>query len=362
MSKALIFSDLHIHDHKDRVERLKDCLDVLEWVFKVAEEKEVEYIFFLGDLFHDRSKIDIKTYMHTFECFMKHMDGDASDRQMFLLVGNHDMYHKDRWDINSVKPLSAIPRVSIIQNPTTMTFGGRKIQWLPHAENPIQELEDLKKSGPGDILFAHMAVDKALTNTFYGVRSDVIVEYDSEMVPVDAKVFEDWGMTMLGHYHGWQKLSEKAEYVGSPLQLSYGEAFQQKHCILLDLETMEKEYIKNTFSPQHLIITEQDITGEAYDFNHKFVRLQVDNIGKAELIDIQRKFLKDYKPLTFDFKQADKKVEEQNSTVVEDAKMVLMNIKEMIEKFVDDRGVPDGLTKKRLVSAGIKCLEKHISS
>ncbi len=295
MSKALVFSDIHIHGHKDRVERLKDCLKVLEWVFETALKEKVDYIFFLGDLFHERSKIDAKNYLMTFDVFMKHMLDDASTMEMYLLVGNHDMYHKETCNINSVRPLSAIPRISIIQTPTSMVLGGKKIDWLPYSENPVESLAEFKKNGTGDILFSHMAVSGALTNTFYGVRSDVIVEYDNEMVPVDASLFKDWDMTMLGHYHGAQKLTDKAEYVGSPLQLSYGEAFQQKHVIILDLKTMKKKYIVNDFSPKHLLVTEQDINNEAYDLTGQFVRITVDNIGKKELIDLQRKVAKESK-------------------------------------------------------------------
>jgi DNA repair exonuclease SbcCD nuclease subunit len=253
MSKSLIFTDLHLHSHKGSADRLQDCLKVLDWVFQTAAEKGCKYIFFLGDLFHERAKIDVLNYLRTFEVFMKHMIEDAADREVYLLVGNHDMYHRERWDINSIKPLSAIPGVHIVQSPTSMSIGGRTIDWLPYTENPISELAKFKKQTAGDILLAHLAVNGAMTNTFYGVKSDVIVEYDNEMVLVDPGLFDDWKMTLMGHYHGAQKLNNKVEYVGSPLQLSFGEAFQQKHVIVLDLETMEKEYVLNEFSPQHLI-------------------------------------------------------------------------------------------------------------
>lgn len=362
MSKSLIFSDIHIHGHKDRTERLKDCLEVLEWVFKTAADRDCKYIFFLGDLFHERSKIDVMNYLHTFEVFIKHMLEDASDREMFLLVGNHDMYHKERWDVNSVKPLSAIPRITVVQNPTSMTLGGRKIDWLPHAENPLESLNEFKKKGVGDILFGHMAVSGALTNTFYGVRSDVIVEYDNDMVQVDANLFDPWKMTMLGHYHGAQKISQKAEYVGSPLQLTFGEAFQEKHIIILDLETMEKEYIVNNFSPKHLIVSEQDVENEAYNLNGQFVRIAVENMGKKDLIDLQRKIAKESKPLTVDLKQVDKKIGEQDATLVEEAKAVLTDIKQMLKQYIKDKGVPDGLNENDLFSAGEECLVDEIPS
>ena len=360
MSKALVFSDLHLHDHKDRVERLPACLEVLEWVFETAAEQDCKYIFFLGDLFHERSKIDVLNYLKTFEVFMKHMLHDGSDREMFLLVGNHDMYHKERWDINSVKPLSAIPRVSIIDTPTSLVLGGRKIDWMPHTEDPIKIFAKFKQDGVGDILFAHMAVSGAITNTFYGVRSDVLVEYDNEMVPVDASLFADWKMTMLGHYHGAQKLSPTAEYVGSPLQLTFGEAFQTKHVIILDLDTLKKEYIVNDFSPKHLICSEQDIVNQAYDFNGQFVRITVDDMGKKDLIDLQRKIAREYSPLTVDLKHNDKKVEDKDSTIVQDAKAIMMNTEQLLEQWIKDKGIPDGLDAKELLQIGKDCLVSKI--
>lgn len=360
MAKALIFSDLHLHGHKDRVDRLHDCLRVLEWVFETAAKEKCEYIFFLGDLFHERAKIDVLNYLRTFEVFMKHMmDDTMRDCQMYLLVGNHDMYHKERWDINSIKPLSAIPNIHIVQSPVTTFFGGRRIDWLPHTENPIKELAELKKAGngAGDILFAHIAVNGALTNTFYGVRSDVIVEYDNDMVVVNPDLFDDWGMTMMGHYHGAQKLTAKTEYVGSPLQLSFGEAFQKKHVVLLDLDTLEKTYIENTFSPKHLIVSPQDIENEAYNLNGQFVRIAVQNMGATGLIDLQRKVARESKPLTVDLKQSDKKTEEEDSTVIEEARAILTDTKQMLQQYIKDKGVPDGLDAARLLCAGEECLE-----
>ena len=85
MAKALIFSDLHIHAHKDRVDRLQDCIDTLNWVFEEAKKNDCKFIFFLGDLFHERARIDVKNYIKAFEVFMNHMLQDAIDRDVYLL-------------------------------------------------------------------------------------------------------------------------------------------------------------------------------------------------------------------------------------------------------------------------------------
>ena len=360
--KALVFSDLHIHKHKDRIDRLQDCLDVLNWVFDTALEKGCENIFFLGDLFHERAKIDVLNYLKTFECIFKRMTDDCQNINFYVLVGNHDMYHKERWDVNSVKPLSAIPGVHIIQSPVTTNIGGRQIDWLPHTENPVAELEKLKEDSgkAGDILFAHLAVHGAMLNTLYGTRSDVIVEHDNEMVPVDVNSFDDWDMTLLGHYHGAQHLNDKVEYVGSPLQLGFGEAFQSKHVIVLDLKTLKKEYIENTFSPKHLIVSPEDVQNEAYDLSGQFVRIAVSDIGRKDLVDLKRKIVQESKPLSLDMKQKDKKKDEpDDSHIVEDARAILKDTKGMLKQYVEDVGVPDGLDKDHLLAVGFKCLEEN---
>lgn len=361
--KALIFSDLHLHKHKDRIDRLQDCLDVLNWVFDKAIENNCQQIFFLGDLFHERAKIDVLNYLKTFEVIFNRMTGDCQNIEFYMLVGNHDMYHKERWDVNSVKPLSAIPGVSIIQCPLTLHIGGRQIDWLPHTENPVAELEKLKKSAgqAGDILFGHVAVHGAMLNTFFGTRSDVIVEHDNEMVPVDVNCFDEWEMVVLGHYHGAQKLNDKVEYIGSPLQLGFGEAFQKKHIMVLDLKTLKKEYIENTFSPKHIIATPEDVQNEAYNFNGQFVRIAVEDIGRGDLIDLKRKIASENTPLSLDVKQKDKKPGETDSRIVEEAREILKDTRAMLKQYVDDAGVPEGLDKDRLLSVGFKCLEEMSS-
>lgn len=353
MAKALIWSDLHIHAHKDNVDRLHDCLQVLRWAFDTAEVKGCDYIFFLGDLFHDRSKIDILNYLRTFEVFVDYMVTRSSPIQVFLLVGNHDMYHRERWDVNSVKPMNVISNVEIIDQPCTKVLGGRPVDFLPYTANPVEDLKKLKDRDGSilghDILLSHLAVDGAILNRLYGTKADVIVEYDNEMTPVTVDLFDDWKMTFLGHYHASQMLNDKVEYVGSPLQLSYGEVFQEKHLIVLDLATLEKEYITNNFSPRHYIIPPSDI--DAYDLNGQFVRVVVDDMSRKDLVDIRQEVLDKYKVATFDFKEDDKKPQ-KDQDVVDQVKANLNNLDDVLRNYIEATGAHSGLNKDLLLKIG----------
>lgn len=357
MAKALIFSDLHVHAHKDSVQRLDHCLETLTWVFEQAELNNVDHVFFLGDLFHERAKIDVMNYHRTFDKFMYHMIDRKPNFDLWLLIGNHDMYLRERWDVNSIKPLTAIHNVNIVDTPSSISFGKLTVDFCPHTENPLKELENLKigrSKKDLKLLFGHMSVHGAELNKMFGTRSDVIVEYDHDMVPVTVDIFDDWDQVFLGHYHGAQKLSDSVEYVGSPLQLSFGEAFQDKHVIILDLETKEKTYIKNTFSPQHLIMELSHV--DAYDMNNAFVRVEVDAMGKKEQVDLQRSLTSKFNMLSFTYKQKDRK--EEDKVQIQEAKAVIQNEDEMLAQHVKNTGVPPGLDNQHLMEVGKACLKK----
>lgn len=351
--KALVFSDLHIHKHKKADDRLEDCLKVLEWAFDTAILHDCEYVFFLGDLFHDRSLIDVMTYFKTVDVFLKYFTERTPPFQMFLLVGNHDMYLKERWDIHSVKPLSALPNVTIIDRPTQLPIGNTVIDLIPHMENPIKILGDYKYNDTKKhVLMTHMSVDGAILNSTYGNTSDVIIEYDSEMVKVTPDVFNAWDLTLLGHYHISQRVREDVEYVGSPLELSFGEAFQEKHLMLLDLETLDREYIVNEFSPKHLLINHDDI--DHHDLTDCFVRIICEDLSTTEFLDLKNKIKENNNLRTLDFQPKKKKEEilREDSAVLETAKSIFDNEVEMLEKYMEFSSPPDDFDKTKCLEIG----------
>ena len=354
MPKALIFTDLHIHAHKQKTDRLQDCLKVLDWCFEQAIVQECQYVLFLGDLFHERSKIDVLNYLRTFEIFSKYENHPI---ETYLLVGNHDMYHREHWDVNSIKPLSAFKNVHIVEKPSTLPIGNISIDFLPYTERPIEALKELKegrKKKDLRLLLGHLAVHGAVLNMLYGTTADVVVEYDTGMAIVDPAIFDDWDMTLLGHYHGAQKLNKTVEYLGSPLQLSFGEAFQDKHILVLDLDTLEKTYITNDFSPKHYVLGVDDLPN--YDLENSFLRVVVNDIAAKELVDIKLDLIKNKKVASFDFKQKEKKTEDFE--VIEEARAILFKSDEMLAKWLDSLQNNIGLDKTKLLEIGKQITEQ----
>jgi DNA repair exonuclease SbcCD nuclease subunit len=356
MSKVLIFSDIHLHPHKRSSERLQHCLDALDWAFNTAVEHRIKNILFLGDLFHDRQKIDVLTYQRTFEVFEKYLIRPTGPLfNIHLLLGNHDLWHFTKWDVSSVNPLRSIPGVKIIDKPSTLEIDGHNVSFLPYTHDPVADLAKIENDSENRILCGHIAIDGALWNVMHRTRAEVSIEHDGDMVKVDTSIFKGWDRVFLGHYHAEQKLDFNVEYVGSPLQLSFGEAFQHKHVIVFDLTTNDAEYIRNKFSPQHFIIPEKDL--DKYKLDGNFIRVLVDDISSSDLVEMRNDLTHKHKVSTLEIKQTEK---EESETLVEDAKAILLKEEEMLDRFVEEVDKKSGLgdlDKKHLLEVGKNVIE-----
>jgi len=347
--EVLIFSDIHVHCHKRSNDRLEDCLKALDWVFDVAEQRNITEILFGGDLYHDRQKIEVYSYQRTFETLEKRLrDGRF---KLYLLLGNHDIWYNDNTSISSVVPLSALPGVRIIYQPERINIAGSNWDFIPFTHNPISSIQELKtKPGSPEYALGHIAIDGAL---LHGTQySDVAIEHDGDMVSVSVSLFEHYKHTFLGHYHAEQRVNSKVEYIGSPLQLSFGEAFQKKHIIAFNVKTGQKFYVPNDFSPIHLVIDIKD--KEKYNLNGNFVRIKVDDIGATDLVVMRKELLDSNNMGSLEIKQQ-KKILDQH--VIQDAKAILYKGDQMLVKYVDEIGTKN-LDRDELLRIGRKICQK----
>jgi len=357
MSKALIFTDIHLHQHKKSSERLQDCLNVLDWIFKMAIEEGVDNILFLGDLFHDRQKIDALTYIKTFQIFESFCQQHPKIN-IYLLVGNHDLWFYQKTDISSVMPLRAFNNIHVVDSPCTLNLSAPHrtkniypISFLPYTHDPITDIKNIKNDSKFKMLVGHIAVDGAVLNSMHSTHAEVAIEHDGEMVKCGVGMFDGWDQVFLGHYHAEQQLTPNVEYVGSPLELSFGEAFQEKHIVVYNLETHEKKYIVNNFSPKHLIIPEKDL--DKYDLKGNFVRLIVDNLAQSDLINL-RNNVAQINPASLEITSKPKVIKEEVA-MMEDAKAILFKEDEMLERYIkemSENNLLNGLDVDALLKIG----------
>lgn len=261
MSKVLLVSDIHIHPHKKELRRIEDGLECLQWVYDSAKVAGCKTVIIAGDLFHDRFLLT--TYAYSKACAII----AAAPVKTLFLLGNHDMFYEDQWTVHS---LSSIKEwATVIEKPCTLDVDGYSVDFLPYTPHPSKYLPSF--TNPSKILISHLSVSDALLNAKYDILS---VEDDSkEKEILSPSAFVKWKKVWLGHYHYGQKVSDIVEYLGSPMQLTYGEAGQEKHIVVFDLKTLETEYIVNNISPKfHIIENTADI--EKVDVASSYVQFR----------------------------------------------------------------------------------------
>lgn len=339
--RILVFSDLHIHAHKSCPQRLQDCLDVLKWAFQTARDRGAKDVIFLGDLFHDRQKISVLAYHSAFQIFQEYRD-----LRINLLLGNHDLWFYDKWDVSSVQPLGAMDNVRVIAKPCTLDVAGLKVDFLPFTHDPVAVVAEHFRD-KSSLLCAHIAVDDATLNALHSTKSEVSIENEKDMVKVSKEVFRGWRRVLLGHYHCPQQLDDRVEYVGSPLQLSFNEAFQQKHLMLLDADTLEHDYVENTFSPRHLILRHDEVVYN--DLTNNFVQVQVEDVDSADVIEMRKQIMDGAKVQSLEFKEI-KCREEQRDHEQLQVKFDIAN-GDVLERYMAAVGTGD-LDRETLLQIG----------
>lgn len=356
MPKFLLFTDIHLHSHKKSEERLRDCLDCLVWVFETAKKNNIKNILFGGDFFHDRSKIESLVLHETFAILKKYLDGSVN---FYVLLGNHDLWYFEKTSISSASALSAFPNVHIIDKPEQIIIDNVSWHFVPFTHDPIDDINNLEKYNPhNSFLLGHLAVDGAKLNS-KGSTADVEIEHDGEMTKVSSNIFKNYKHVFLGHYHNAQMISSNAEYIGSPLQLSFGELEDTKNIIIL--EVMEDDYITNyvtnTFSPQHFEGTIDNLMNLDPEILKKsFVSILVDEEEK-DGIEKNIKLLEDKGVKSIKIK---KNISEKNQEIelaqMEIAKDILSQSDIMVRKFVEVSTID--LDKNLLVEYGLDIISK----
>lgn len=274
MSKVLITADLHIHPHRNDTRRIEDGLECLRWIYKTAEIAGIKYVIFAGDFLHHRFSLNSYAYSKASDIVL---EANEKGIDSIMLLGNHDMYYEDRWDVHSLSPMREL--AVIIDKPTTMEFGGYEVDFLPYTPHPSKHLRDFK--GSARVLISHLAVADAVLNAKYDIKS---VEDDSkDKEVISASAFDRWPKVWLGHYHYGQKVSHNVEYIGSPMQLSYGEAGQRKQIAIFDLATLETTYVENTVSPKFHIVEDADEVPREVTNSYIQMRSSAPLDGKFEL-------------------------------------------------------------------------------
>lgn len=136
--KLVAFTDIHFGLRNDAREHNKDCEDFIYWFLDEAKKFEADTCVFLGDWHHNRARINVSTLNYSIPNIERL--GEAFDK-FYFITGNHDLYYRDKREINSVEFGRLVDRVNIVTEPI-VEGGVAIIPWLVGSEwKKVKEIE-----------------------------------------------------------------------------------------------------------------------------------------------------------------------------------------------------------------------------
>jgi len=114
--KAAFFTDIHFGAKSNSEQHNQDCSDFIDWFIATSKAEGCETCFFLGDYNHHRSSINIQTLQYSLRGLEKL---SANFKDVYFVVGNHDMFHRNKRDVNSVEWAKHLPNVHLIDKIVT---------------------------------------------------------------------------------------------------------------------------------------------------------------------------------------------------------------------------------------------------
>ena len=108
--KAALFTDIHFGLKSNSIIHNEDCLNFVKWATAKAKAEGCETCFFLGDWHNNRAAINILTLNYSLKA-LEHLN--ANFERTFFIPGNHDLYYRDKRDIQSVEWARHLQNVQI---------------------------------------------------------------------------------------------------------------------------------------------------------------------------------------------------------------------------------------------------------
>jgi DNA repair exonuclease SbcCD nuclease subunit len=202
-------------------ERLRSLVDTIIEILEYCIENKIKDFVVGGDLLHNKSVIHTSAVSILIDLIKTH-----SKINFTLISGNHDMSSRASDGVSGLKVLDSIPNVHVIYETERI----ENILFAPW--NYVSKELFLKESS--DHLISHFGLNEAQLSSGISIVSDIGLS--------DLKNFKK---VYLGHYHKNQSVGN-CTYVGSPIQLDWGEKNENKRFLVIDSKTGEEKSILTT--------------------------------------------------------------------------------------------------------------------
>ena len=265
--KFSLTADLHVENNKN----LPNIIRTAEWIRDTNLRENIDWTIIIGDFINAREKIDVLALNKAIQILNEL-------KNVILLLGNHEYYSKiTDFKVTCIRPFEkhahVIDSFRVIEGDTYYLYCVPFIESNELFNNIIKTIygnwpnNDKKK-----ILLGHQPTRGAVTNDLFNVI---------DKTGIESTTLDKFDHVFMGHYHKYQQIN-KVTFVGSPVQLSFGEEHSQKGLTIWDSAANEWKFIENPYYECYKTIVDPDT-----DVKDKFVRYitneLIDSIERQEI-------------------------------------------------------------------------------
>ena len=275
--KAVAFTDIHFGLKSNSQLHNDDCLNFIKWATQKAKDEGCETCFFLGDWHNHRASINIVTLTYSLRA-LEHLSENFTN--VYFIPGNHDLYYRDKRDIQSVEWARHLPNIHICND------------WFNHGDVVIAPWlvgDDHKKLAKmsGQYLFGHFELPGYLMNAMVEMPDHGTLQREH---------LGGFGHVYTGHFHKRQT-KKNITYIGNAFPHNYADAADDERGIMILEWGQEPEFHAWPDQPRYRVIKLSDVInyGDKFLAPAMHVRVEIDiDISYEEANFIKETFIKDY--------------------------------------------------------------------
>ena len=321
--QVIFISDVHFG--KGNIEKLHIMKDYFDNFFipfvKQQKKSHNPCIVIAGDYFDNRQNIDINVLNVAIDV----MKCIANECQVYVVIGNHDIYKKCETDITSLKPFDDVDGVMLIYDKYELTLKDDKklllVSWVGDFKKENKIIAENKDNY--DILVFHTE----LSGMTYDNNRTIINGINLDIVEDDKIVS--------GHIHKRQE-SKKGIYLGSPYHLDRSDIGNRKgiYTFTVDDGKLIRTFYENTYSPEYVLKRFSEIGRNPEDWkdivSNNFVYI-VFTSKELEIVNTEKFIneLRQYRPRNIELIEERTKVDLNTQQVVmnEEGDVIDLNVK-----------------------------------
>ena len=277
--KAAVFSDLHLGLKSNSQTHNNDCEEYIDWFIENAKKNNCETGIFCGDWTHHRNSITLTTLNVGIRLLEKL---GSSFENFYMILGNHDLYYKNKRDIYSFEFAKHIKGITVVED-LLVQDDVALVPWL--VDDEWKKIKKLKSK----YIFGHFELPTFMMNAMVQMPDNGELQIDD---------FQNQSYVFSGHFHKRQN-QKNIHYIGNAFPHNYADNWDdERGMMILDRENnLAPQYINWDNCPKYRTVTLSQLIDQQSELikSKMYLRVKLDiDVSFEEASFIKETFLSNY--------------------------------------------------------------------